>query len=152
MALHAERIGVRLTNRQIGEAFDGWIAEHARQGVRLRREVDEYRQEFVISLRGAQRKRWFRAAADKWIRWTRHMEFPHAGLPCEKLLFAIRQHCADAGGNEFFLGARDAALIIGGHYNTGARWLKKLVADGHLVIIPNAKRPVRHAYDYRLTK
>ncbi len=150
VALHAERIREPLTKRHIEEAFNGWRTELARQGVSLRVAEDEYRAELNASVKGAQRKPWFKAAAEKWIRWTQHVEFPCAGLPHEKLLFAIRQHCADAGTNEFFLGVRDAALITGGHFTTGARLLRKLVADGYLVKIPDVKRPRHHAYDYRL--
>ena len=149
VVLHAERIGERLNERHISAAFDAWLAEHARQGVRLRCSPSDYRREFVASVRGVEGKPWFRSAADKWLRWTRHKDFPKAGMPHERILFAIRQHCADAGGNEFFLGVRDAALITGGHFNTGARMLRKLVADGHLEKVAERRQP-RHAQTYRL--
>lgn len=151
LALHAERIRETLTKQHIEEAFNAWRTELARQGIRLRGVDDDYRKELIGSVSGAQRKPWFKAAAEKWIRWTRHKDFPITGKPLDRLLFAIRQHCADAGCTEFFLGARDAGLIAGGHFTTGARWLRKLVADGYLAKIPIANRPPRHAYDYRLS-
>ena len=151
VALHAERIGERLTERDISAAFDAWLAEHARQGVRLRCAPDEYRRELVASVRGAEGKPWFRSAAEKWLRWTRHPNFPKAGTPRDRLLFTIRQHCAESGSTEFFLGVRDAALVAGGHFNTGARLLRKLVADGALEK-SNVRRQLRHAQTYRLRK
>ncbi len=149
VALHAERIGERLNDRHINAAFDAWLSEHARQGVRLRCSPDDYRRELVASVRGVEGKPWFRSAADKWLRWTRHKDFPKSGVPCERLLFAIRQHCADAGNTEFFLGVRDAGLITGGHFNTGARTLRKLVASGVLEKIGERRLP-RDAQTYRL--
>ena len=149
VALHAERTKQPLTNRHIDEAFAAWHSEHVRRGVPLRCAQEEYRRELLVSVRGAERKPWFKAAADKWLRWTRHAAFPSAGLPREQLLFAIRQHCAESGSQEFFLGARDAAMITGGHFNTGARLLRKLVADGSLEKIGERRHP-RHAQTYRL--
>ena len=119
------------------------------EGVRLRCEPDEYRRELVASVRGAERKPWFKSAAEKWIRWTRHKEFSHAALPHEKILFAVRRHCAEAKSREFFIGARDAGLVAGVSYITAWRMLKKLCADGHLEKIGERRQP-RHAQTYRL--
>jgi len=151
VALHAERIREPLTARQIDAAFDAWLSEHSRQGVRLRCDPDDYRREFQDSIRGAERKPWFKSAAEKWVRWKRHPDFPHDGLPHEKIFFAVRQHCADAGSAEFFLGVRDAALIAGVGFKTGSRMLSKLVADGHLEK-RGARRLPRHAQEFRLTE
>ena len=149
LALHAERIKTPLTNRLIDSAFDSWLREHARQGVRLRCEPDEYRRELVASVRGAERKPWFKAAAEKWIRWTRHKEFPHAALPHEKILFAVRQHCVESKSREFFIGSRDAGLVAGASYITAWRMLNKLCADGHLTKLGERRQP-RHAQTFRL--
>jgi hypothetical protein len=149
VALHAERIREPLTQRTLDAAFNAWLAEHRKQAVRLRCSPDEYRAEFVSSVTGAQRKPWFKSAAEKWIRWTRHRDFPHGGLPHEKLVFAIRQHCADAGSADFFLGARDAAFVTGVSFKTAARILCKLVADGVLEKTGERRQP-RHAQTFRL--
>jgi hypothetical protein len=149
IALHAERIREPLTARQIDSAFESWLREHNRQGVQLRCSADEYRRELRDSIEGARRKSWFKSAAEKWIRWTRHEEFPHAALPHEKILFAVRQHCADAGSDEFFLGARDAGLVAGGSYRTAARAIRKLCDDGQLEKTGERRQP-RHAQTYRL--
>jgi len=149
VALHAERIKEPLTARLIDSAFESWLREHQRQGVRLRCEPDEYRRELRDSVEGARRKSWFKSAAEKWTRWTRQSEFPHAALPHEKILFAVRQHCADAGRDEFFLGARDAGLIAGVSFRTAARAIRKLVAGGHLEKTAERRQP-RHAQTYRL--
>lgn len=103
VALHAERIHEPLTPRIIDTAFDAWFAEHRRQGVTLRCAPDAYRAEFVTSVKGCSRKAWFKSAAEKWIRWTRHAEFPHDGLPHERILFAVRRHCAESGSPIFSL-------------------------------------------------
>ena len=103
----------------------------------------------MVSVRGAERKPWFKLAADKWLRWTRHKDFPHKGKPHEKILFAIRQHCDDASSDEFFLGARDAGLVAGISFKTAARALSKLVDDEQLKKV-DIKRPARHAQTYRL--
>jgi hypothetical protein len=149
LALHADKLKIPLTIRLIDSAFDSWLREHHRQGVRLRCEPDEYRRELIVSVRGAERKPWFKSAAEKWLRWTRHKEFPHDTLPHEKILFAIRQHCAEARSGEFFIGARDAGLVAGMSYITAWRMLKKLCADGHLEKIDGRRQP-RHAQTYRL--
>jgi len=149
LALHAERIKTPLTVRLIDSAFDSWLREHQRQGVRLRWEPDKYRRELVASVRGAERKPWFKSAAEKWLRWTRHKKFPHDGSPHEKILFAVRQHCAEAKSREFFIGSRDAGLVAGVSYITASRMLKKLCADGHLEKVGTRRNP-RHAQTYRL--
>jgi hypothetical protein len=149
LALHAERIKTPLTARLVDTACDAWLAEHARQGVLLRCQQDEYRRELRDSVDGCRRKFWFKSAADKWLRWTRHKDFPHDGLPQDKILFAIRQHCADAKNDEFFLGVRDAGLVASTSFMTAARSLCKLVSSGNLKRL-NVKRPVRHAQTFKL--
>jgi hypothetical protein len=149
LALHAERIKTPLTDRLIGSAFDSWWNEHQRQGVRLRCPADDYRRELLVSVRGAERKPWFKSAAEKWTRWTRHKEFPRDGMPHEKILFAVRQHCAESKSQEFFIGSRDAGLVAGASYITASRMLKKLCANGHLEKIGKRRHP-RHAQTYRL--
>ena len=149
IALHAHRIKTPLTARIIDTAFESWLREHQRQGVTLRCSPDEYRAEFVTSVKGCERKSWFKSAAEKWLRWTRHTDFPHGALPHEKILFAVRQHCAEAGSGEFFIGARDAGLVSGVSYITASRMLKKLCADGHLQKLGERRQP-RHAQTYRL--
>jgi hypothetical protein len=149
IALHAERIKEPVTARLIDSAFESWLREHNRQGVRLRCPADDYRRELLVSVRGAERKPWFKSAAEKWTRWTRHKEFPHDGLPGEKILFAVRQHCADAKTDEFFLGVRDAALVSGGSKETAGRLLRKLCVSGYLEKTGGRRQP-RHAQTYRL--
>ena len=154
VALHASRIREPLTPRIIDSAFESWLDEHRRQGLTLRCSPDDYRAEFVASVKGCERKAWFKSAAENWIRWTRHGEFPHAGLPHaglphEKVLFAVRRHCAESGSPEFFIGVRDAALVAGTSKETAGRLLRKLCADGHLEKTGERRQP-RHAQTFRL--
>ncbi len=149
LALHAERIKTPLTIRLIDSAFDSWLREHARQGVRLRCEPGEYRRELVASVRGAERKPWFKSAAEKWLRWTRHKEFPRDAMPHQKILFAVCQHCAESKSHDFFIGSRDAGLVAGVSYVTASRMLKKLCADG-ILEKSGKRRQLRHAQTYRL--
>jgi hypothetical protein len=149
VALHASRIREPLTPRIIDSAFESWLDEHRRQGLTLRCSPDDYRAEFVASVKGCERKAWFKSAAEKWIRWTRHGEFPRAGLPHKKILFAVRQHCAESGSQDFFIGVRDAALVAGTSKETAGRLLRKLCADGQLEKI-GERLQLRHAQTYRL--
>lgn len=149
LALHAERIKTPLTARLIDAAFESWLGEHARQGIRLRCSPDEYRRELLVSVRGAECKPWFKSAAEKWLRWTRHKEFPRDGLPHERILFAVRQHCTESKSQDFFIGSRDAGLVAGVSYITASRMLKRLCADGHLEKRGERRQP-RHAQTYRL--
>ena len=147
IAMHAERIRVPLTEHCINEAFNAWLAEHARQGVGLRRAVDEYRRELAASVEGARRKSWFKPAVEKWIRWTRCEDFPRH--PYARILFAIRKHCEDSGSNEFFIGARDAGMVGGVSFVMGARLLLKLAKNRQIEKLGERSRP-RHAQTYRL--
>lgn len=149
VSLHAERIKEPVTARLTDSVFESWWRELQKLGVRLRCSPDEYRRELLASVEGARRKGWFKSAAEKWLRWTRHRNFPHSGLPHEKILFAVRQHCADAGSDEFFIGARDAGLVAGVSFRTAARVIRKLCAAGHLEKIGERRQP-RHAQTYRL--
>ena len=149
VALHASRIREPLTPRVIDSAFESWLDEHRRQGLTLRCSPDDYRAEFVASVKGCERKPWFKSAAEKWIRWTRHGEFPRAGLPHEKILFAVRRHCAESGSPEVFIGVRDAALVAGTSKETAGRLLRKLCADGQLEKTGERRQP-RHAQTYLL--
>lgn len=147
LALHGERIQSPLTDRHLAAATTAWLSEHAKLGVSLRGSPDEYKAELAASARGATRKPWFKAAADKWLRWTRHQNFPKA--PGERLRFAIRQHCAEARCNEFFIGARDAGRVAGVHFTTASMLLQKLIADGHLEKV-GERRQLRDAQTFRL--
>jgi hypothetical protein len=149
IALHAERIKEKLTARHIDSAVSAWWHEHEKQGIRLRGSLDEYRRELRQSIEGAQRKAWFKSAAEKWTRWTRCKDFPHGGLPPKKILFAIRQHCAEARSCDFFLGARDAGIVAGVSFRTAARAIRTLCADGHLEKT-GERRHLRDAQTYRL--
>ena len=106
-------------------AFDAWLAEHVRRGVSLRFQPDERRCELRGSVAGVRRKSWLKSAAEKWTRRTRHKEFPHDALPHKKILFAIRQPCADAKSNGFFPGACDAGLVAGVGFNAAALMFKE---------------------------
>jgi hypothetical protein len=149
MALHAERINYVLKHGDYDDAARAWFVEHQRKGLRLRGDFDEYRSELRRSVEGARSKRWFKASVEKWTRWTRHPDFPKH--PAERLLFAIRKHCEEAGKQEFFIGARDAGLVCGASYRTGARLLHRLVKNGRLKLltVPDKRLPF-HSYDYRL--
>jgi hypothetical protein len=149
VALHASRIREPLTARVIDSAFESWLDEYRRQGLTLRGAADDYRAEFVASVKGCERKPWFKSAVEKWIRWTQHGEFPRTGLPHEKILFAVRQHCAESGSPEFFIGVRDAALVAGTSKETAGRLLRKLCVAGQLEKI-GERRQLRHAQTYRL--
>jgi hypothetical protein len=149
IALHAEKIKKPVTARQIDSACESWLSEHQKQGVRLRCSPDEYRRELIVSVKGCEGKSWFKTAAEKWTRWTRRADFPHGELPHKKILFAIRQHCAESKSQDFFIGARDAGLVAGASYVTAWRMLKKLCADGHLEKL-GERRQLRHAQTYRL--
>ena len=149
VSLHAERIKEPVTARVTDSVFESWWREFQKLGVRLRCSPDEYRRELLASVEGARRKRWFKSAAEKWLRWTRHKDFPHSGLAHEKILFAVRQHCAEAGSQECFIGARDAGLVAGVSFRTAARFIRKLCNDGHLEK-HGERRQLRHAQTYRL--
>ena len=150
IALHAERVQEPVTARLIDSAFESWLREHQKQGVRLRGSHDEYRHELRQSIQGARRKSWFKSAAEKWIRWKQHRDFPHDAIPSERILFAIRQHCAESKSNDFFIGARDAGLVAGVSYRTAARAIRKLCANGQLEKAGD-RRQLHHAQNYRLT-
>lgn len=149
VALHAHRIKEPMTDQIIDATFDAWLDEHARNGVRLRCSPEEYRAEFVASVKGCERKPWFKSAAEKWTRWKLHRDFPNEGMPREKILFAIRQHCAESKTHEFFIGVRDAALVADVGYVTGWRMLCKLCASGQLEKVGTPQLPW-HAQTYRL--
>lgn len=149
IALHAERIQEPLTKRLIDSVFESWLHEHQRKSVRLRCSPEEYRRELRVSIEGARRKSWFKSAAEKWVRWTRHKDFPHTGKPTEKILFAVRLHCAEARTDEFFLGVRDAGLVAGRSFRTAARAIRELCADGKLEKSSKRRQP-HHAQTYRL--
>jgi len=149
IALHAERINEKLTARHIESAISAWWHEHEKQGVRLRGSLDEYRRELKMSIEGAQRKPWFKSAAEKWMRWTRHKDFPDGGKSQEKILFAVRQHCTEANKKDFFIGARDAGLVASVSYPTAARVIRKHCDAGQLEKT-GERRQLRHAQDYRL--
>ena len=149
IALHADRLGVPLSPAILNEASESWLNETRRLGLKVRGTPEEYRRELRTSALGARTKPWFREAAEKWIRWTRHAEFPHFGTPAEKLMFAIRGHCADGGKREFWLGVRDAALLIGASSMSASRLLNKLATTGHLLKLDKPKQ-FRHAQSYRL--
>jgi VirE N-terminal domain len=151
LALHAERIKEKLTPRLIDSAFESWWNEHEKQGVRLRGLRDEYRRELQTSIEGAQRKPWFKTAAEKWTRWTRHQDFPDSGKSPEKIMFAIRQHCAEAKSREFFIGGRDAGLVAGVSHSTAARTLLKLCEDCQIKKTKGRDLSY-HAQEYRLLK
>ena len=149
MALHARRIDHNLTTRDFEEATRAWFAAHERKGLQLRGKLAEYRDELRQGAEDARRKDWFDGCADKWTRWTRHPEYPVR--PRDRLLFAIRKHCEESGSTGFFLGARDAGLVLGKTYRTGARRLAELVENGQLKLltVPNEWQPF-NAYEYRL--
>jgi hypothetical protein len=149
LALHAEKIKKPLTRQLIESAFEAWLGEHARRGVQLRCAADDYRRELLASARGAERKPWFKPAAEKWLRWTQHAEFPRDGLPHERILFAIRCHCAESASPDFFIGVRDAGLVAGVSYITAWRMLCKLCEDGKLEK-NGERRQLRDAQTYRL--
>jgi hypothetical protein len=149
LAMHAERIHTLLTARQVDTALAAWLAEHQRQDVQLRCAPADYRAELQSSVDGARRKPWFKTAAEKWIRWSHHLEFPRSGHAAEQILFAIRQHCAEGNTTEFFLSARDAGLVAGVSFATAARMLRELVAARHLEKV-GTRKLARHAQAYRL--
>ena len=149
MALHASRIDHTLTNRDYNQAARAWFAAHERKGIRLRGNLAEYRDELRQGAEDARRKDWFDACADKWTRWARHSDFPVTWE--ERLLFAIRKHCEEVGGTNFFIGGRDAGLACKASFRTGARLLGKLVRSGKLRLLTGRgeRRPF-HAFEYRL--
>ena len=149
IALHAHRIKEPITPQIVESAFEAWLSEHSRAGVRLRCSPNEYRRELFASAIGCEGKAWFKSAAEKWLRWTRHKKFPRHGSPCERILFAVRQHCAESGSREFFIGSRDAGLVAGVHFTRGASAIRKLIADGQLEKT-GERRQLRHAQDYRI--
>ena len=149
VALHAHRIKEPVTARIIDSVLDAWLGEHRRQGITLRCSPADYRAEFITSVKGCEQKSWFKSAAEKWLRWTRHKDFPPGGQPHEKILFAVHCHCAEAGSDEFFIGARDAGLVAGVSFRTAARAIRKLCDDGQLEKT-GERRQIRHAQTYRL--
>lgn len=151
VALHAHRIREPLTPQILNAAFAAWWGEFRGKGIQLRGTADEYRREFAVSAAGCCRKPWFKPAANKWVRWGKHREFPRAGLPLERIEFAIRRHCEDARTDSFFIGVRDAAMVAGVGKDTAALLLRKLVAGG-VIQKTGPRRHPRHAQTYRLLK
>jgi VirE N-terminal domain len=149
VALHGERIREPVTSRVIDSVFDSWWKEHQKQGNQLRCQPEEYREELRQSIEGAKKKSWFKSAAEKWIRWKNHKDFPSSGSAEDKILFAVRQHCAEHNTAEFFIGARDAGLVAGVSFCTAARALRKLCGDGRLEKVGERTMP-RHAQNYLL--
>jgi VirE N-terminal domain len=149
IALHAHQIKEPVTDRIIDVAFQAWLEAYRQQGLTLRCSPDEYRHELVVSVKGAERKPWFKSAAEKWLRWKKHKQFPRDGLPHEKILFAIRQHCAESKNHEFFIGVRDAGLLADTSKDTASRLLKQLCVAKRIEKI-GERRQLRHAQSYRL--
>ncbi|HEV2694543.1 MAG TPA: BT4734/BF3469 family protein [Verrucomicrobiae bacterium] len=151
LALHAERINHRLTAHDYDEATREWFEEHRRKGLQLRGTIGEYRQELELKTEAARKKPWFKDAVFKWVRWTKHPEFPTD--PEERLMFAIHHHCKEAGKRQFFIGVRDAGLVCGMTFKTGSRILLRLREKGRirLITLPE-ERKARHAYDYELVE
>lgn len=149
IALHAERLNYKLTPRDYEEATRAWYHEHQKLGLRLRGSFEEYRRELILKAEAARKKRWFHAAAHKWLRWTKLPDFPDP--PAERLMFAIRRHCAEEGKNKFFIGCRDAGLVLDASYKTGHRYLQSLCKDGkiRLLTVPEERIP-RQAFEYEL--
>jgi hypothetical protein len=115
----------------------------------LRCTPDDYRSEFVKSVKGCSSKPWFKSAAEKWLRWTRHGDFPHTASANIRILFCAQRHCAESGSREFFIGVRDAALVAGVSKETAGRLLRKLCVNGQLEKV-GERRHRRHAQTYRL--
>jgi hypothetical protein len=151
MALHAERMNYQLSAHDYDEAAREWFDEHKRKKLQLRGTLGEYRQELVLKTESARKKPWFKDAVFKWLRWTKHPEFPTE--PEERLMFAIHHHCQEAGKRQFFIGVRDAGLVGGMSYTTGARILLRLQEKGkiRLLTLPE-ERKARHAYEYELVE
>jgi hypothetical protein len=149
LALHAERLKKPLEKAELEDALDAWANEYKRQGQVLTLPLEEYRDELEQSIAGAKKAHWFNRVARFWSQWIEHPEFPKEGTPEDRLLFAIRQNCKTSGKAEFYLGARDAALVAGLGYRTAARLLLKLVADKRLLKLTKTRLP-HHAYEYRL--
>lgn len=84
-----------------------------------------------------------------WTRWTKHPDFPHSASREDKLMFAIRKHCAQTKNGTFFLGVRDASLVTGGTYRTAANVLTRLTKKGLLTKLP-PPTSFRHAQSYAL--
>jgi hypothetical protein len=130
IALHAERIKAPVTARLIDSAFDSWWREHNRQGVRLRCSPNEYRRELRDSIEGARRKSWFKSAAEKWLRWTRHTNFPHSGFErvfgLGQCFFTFADGFFPPGNVEVFLGQPIFKITAGGFNERGSQRFRQL--------------------------
>jgi hypothetical protein len=130
VALRAQREGLMLTEAVVDAVVNTWLVECQRQGKRLSRTPGEYRDEFKAIVGGMHKTTWFKGAADKWTRWTRHPDFPSE--PKARILYAIRQHCLESGKPEFFLSCRDAASVAGCRKDKAAKLLQTLCKDGEI--------------------
>jgi hypothetical protein len=148
LMLRSKRIGCELKEWMVKEAFYAWFNTALESG-RLRGTEEEYLEELRVSLRGCEGKAWFIRSVNKWLRWISDRDFPKEGMGCEKILFAVTRHCSEEGKKEFYLGARDAATLIGASHMSAWRCLNALVRMGFLAKVGQREVP-RDSQTYRL--
>jgi hypothetical protein len=138
-----------LTGAEIDLAFNSWFASCRRQGFKFSKSRSDYRDELEKLVRSTERAPWLSRTVNRWLRWTHDPDYPSAGSAEDRLAFAIRKHCTEAGSPHFFLSARDAATIAGGHFVQANRSLHRLVRAG---VLARVGKPLhaRHAQNYRL--
>lgn len=138
-----------LTHSEIDRAFEAWMRSCKRQGLRFRKSCESYRHELEIAVLGAERKPWLGRVVDFWQRWTRASGFPTTGSSDERLVWAIRAHCAEFGTFNFFISARDAAIVTDTTYGAANNTLHRLVSAGFIQRV-GKRLHARHAQEYVL--
>lgn len=149
LALHAKKRGVQLKDPEISLAASTFVRGTRASGKRLSRQQSSYESELKTMVSEIEKKEWFHDAASKWSRWRLDPEFPSKESNQDQLMFAIKRHCAEHRSKIFFIGARDAGLVIDANKNAAWKTLNELVRNGILEKLPKPKNP-RHAQSYRL--
>lgn len=145
------RAGRAVDGLAIGAAARAFLAEVKRRGHRVRMDESALRAELrkmCATIPGSDR---FAGAVKMWTRWPEHPEFPADGTPEERLLFAIERHCAEHQTRRFYLGCRDAGLVLGASHVFAHRVIRRLVLTKRLQVVLRPKHP-RHAITYSLMK
>jgi hypothetical protein len=148
LSLRAARERFQWRKDAIDQIVKVWFEAASHAGRPVRGTADDYSEELMVIVSGAKRCQWFHSAANKWVRWTKHGNFPTE--PKERLLFAIQQHCAEHGTREFYIGCRDAGCITGTSHSHANGLLMQLVRDKKIALMENPNRPARHALEYKL--
>lgn len=148
LALRADRERLHLRIEAIEEITKVWFDGAHRLNRPLRRTAQDYAMELMSIVSWTRKADWFHAAANKWIRWTNHPDYPNE--PKARLMFAIERHCEEHGSREFFIACRDAASVTKTSHQHANKLLRELVRSRTIERLNNPDRTAREAFEYRL--